>query len=129
MDVKQGGNTFRRSGFWVLVVVLLILMAGQVVQIAAAMKLVGAVGRPHRTQAGRIAWLSLLLLCIEALLLFWVVIRHAREGLSRTMPRERTQYVDIWAEAGQRFQLQEDAPDEDDEQDDPGSQPGPEPQR
>ncbi|MFP4354725.1 MAG: hypothetical protein ACLFUJ_06330 [Phycisphaerae bacterium] len=119
MDVKPGDKTFRRSGFWVLVVVLLILMAGQVVQIAAAMHLVDAVSRPRRTQAGRIAWLSLLLLCIEAMLLFWVVIRHAREGLSRTAPRQRTQYVDIWAEAGQRFQLQEDEEDEEDEQSDP----------
>jgi hypothetical protein len=113
MEVTPEPNrTFRRGGFWVLVTVLSVLIIGQTLLLASAWHLAWSLQRPARVQAGRIVWLSLVLLCIEALLLFWVVIRYLRDRLLRRRPRRPAPYVDIWAEAGQRIQVEPEPDDE-----------------
>ncbi len=102
----EPNRTFRRTGFWVLVSVLCVLIIGQTLLLATAWHLAWSLQRPERVQAGRIAWLSLVLLCIESLLLFWVVIRYLRDRLLHRRPRRTAPYVDIWAEAGQRIQVE-----------------------
>jgi len=61
----------------------------------------------------RLAWFILALLALTLLMLFWVVMREVVRA-TRRPDRRRTPYVNVWAEAGRRFQ----PPDADDQADD-----------
>jgi len=64
-----------------------------------------------------LAWTSLAALGGTLLLLMWVVIRWIRCRLRSEAPRKPTPVVDAWAEAGERFQLEEDDEEEGEEGD------------
>ena len=77
----------------------------------------GAAGFTGHTRSYlfRLAWLSAALLAICLLMLAWVVVRHARQRITRRTPRSETPYVDAWAEAGKRLKLKDEEKDEPDE--------------
>ncbi len=62
----------------------------------------------------RLGWVSLSMLCITLLLLFWTVIRFYRHRFPSSHAASETPYVDAWSLAGERFKLEE--------EDDPGSE-------
>ena len=126
MGLTPVDRTFRRSGFWILLVVLGLLILGQGLLVAGAMRLAWQLEDAQRRAAGRVAWLALLIGCVQVLLLFWVIIRHVRESFAGGRGSGSTDYVDVWATAGQRFRLEEDddAPDAEDEPDDDEPRPG-----
>jgi hypothetical protein len=72
-----------------------------------------------RRSVGKLAWLSLALLGLTAVLLFWSVVRLFRSRVGARRSRTKTPYVNAWALAGKRFKLEE-HPDQDPEGQDEG---------
>ncbi len=66
----------------------------------------------------RLAWVSLSMLCIALLLLFWTVIRFCRRRFPTSHPTSETPYVDAWSLAGERFKLDEEEQEEDPDSED-----------
>jgi membrane protein implicated in regulation of membrane protease activity len=69
----------------------------------------------------RLAMVAAALLCVVVVLLAAVVIRAAGRRVGRPRPHRPTTYVDAWALAGQRVQLDEQdgsGPDQSSDQDD-----------
>jgi membrane protein implicated in regulation of membrane protease activity len=79
---------------------------------------------PTRKLLARLAWLSLALLLLTLLLLVWAVTRHLRYWL-RPLPRaRRSEYVNAWVLAGQRFKLEDDEQDDEPDLDEDEPPPG-----
>ena len=66
----------------------------------------------------RLAWLSMVLLALTLVLLFWGVARLFRWGFGSHGRAVRTPYVDAWSLAGQRMKAPEETEEEDDGTDD-----------
>jgi hypothetical protein len=62
---------------------------------------------PTRKLLLRLAWLSLLLLCVTLLLLVWAILRHVRYRLHSGPPWKPSTYVNAWELAGKRFKLED----------------------
>ena len=60
-----------------------------------------------RRFVGRLAWFSLALLGLTAVLLFWSLVRLFRSRVPPRRGRIRTPYVNAWELAGKRFKLEE----------------------
>lgn len=66
----------------------------------------------------RLAWVALLLLALAVILLVWAIMRLIRSRISFRRSHSRAPYVDAWALAGQRVQLdEEDMPEQEDDGD------------
>lgn len=111
----DAARTTRSVSFVFVVLGLVGIAAGQ-----AAMLVVTTQGaqrishEPTQRLLLRLAWLSLVLLCLTLLMLLWAVIRHLRYRLRAEPPVKPSRYVNAWALAGKRFQLD----DEDEQTDD-----------
>ena len=106
-------TTSRAINFTILTVSLVaiaVVLVGMLFVTAAA----AAHASDHRTKRLilTLAWTSFAALGGTVLLLMWVVIRWIRYRLQPEEPREPTPVVDAWAEAGERYQLDEDDQDE-----------------
>ena len=117
MDIEErrGGNTVS----WVIAITMLVAVAGaQIYQIALTTTVAGEIELPGRKYMHRLAWLALVVLSAELVVLFWLAVRFlvARSRLGE-MHHSETPYVDAWAAAGERFKLNE--VDEDEAPDDP----------
>ena len=120
----SGGRTHQTVSFLFVVVSLSLLSAGTVAMLAITARAATTIGDPvTRKLLARLAWLSLVLLCLSLLLLVWSVLRYARRRLEGGPPLKRSRYVDAWALAGQRFQLDDSADDEPIDQDEAGDEP------
>jgi len=77
-----------------------------------------------RDLLARLAWLSVALLGLTSVLVFWMAVRLLRMHFRPSHLGEATPYVDAWALAGERFRLDEhdDKPPSDEDQP-PPSQP------
>jgi len=111
-------TTSRAINFTILTVSLLaiavVLAAILYVTITTAIQ---APDRRTKRLVLTLAWTSLAALGGTLVLLLWVVIRWIRCRLQPEAPHGPTPVVDAWAEAGERFQLEEDDEDEGDERD------------
>ncbi len=65
----------------------------------------------------RIAWITSGLAWLTGILLVWSVMRYYRFLNSMSHPDKKMVYVDAWAEAGRRFQVEEPSPDDENEPD------------
>ena len=109
----------RSVSFLFVVLGLLAIAAGQVGMLVTTTRGVSEIADvATRKLLLRLAWLSLVLLCLTLVMLLWAVIRHVRYQMRSDLPVGQSGYVDAWALAGQRFQLKEGDDEEDDGQDD-----------
>lgn len=108
-----------RKASAVVVTVLLAFMTaalGYMVHVVAAQA--GQADPKTHSALARLAWLTLLLLGVSAVLLVWSAARTLRLFVARRERHPPTPYVDAWAEAGRRMKVD----DEEDNEDEP---PGP----
>lgn len=108
---------------------LIVITCGLVAVIALAAGAASEVDEGAARHLLRLAVIAVVLLAFNVVMMFWLVIRILAHRSSRSSPPHRADYIDPWAEAGARFQLdEEDAPptdieddqdDEDDDEEDP----------
>jgi len=92
--------------FAIRAAVLLAVAIGLAAQTFMAAEAAGQMtDEPARKLLAKIAWLSVAMLGLTLLLLFWTVARFFRRRLPGGLAHHRTPYVDAWALAGKRFQL------------------------
>ena len=104
----------------ILIISLVVLVSGLgVLTLLTARAAGGAEDVLVRRFVGRLAWFSLALLGLTAVLLFWSVVRLFRSRVPPRRGRIRTPYVNAWELAGKRFKLEE-HPDQDPEGQDEG---------
>ncbi len=65
----------------------------------------------------KVAWIASGLAWLTGILLVWSVMRYYRFVDSMSHPDKKKVYVDAWAEAGRRFQVEEPSTDDEDEPD------------
>lgn len=65
---------------------------------------------PRKEFLGTLAWVTTVMLAISLLLLLWVVIRYIAL-LTRPQGHTKTEYVDAWSLAGERFTLDNEVPE------------------
>ncbi len=99
-----------RSNTIVAVAALAVLGLGLGLQIALASRLPQGVGEEARKHLTRLAWVGMLLLAFDVVVLFWLTIRavSTRNKVRQTQP---TTYIDAWAAAGERIQIDDDDED------------------
>ena len=105
----------RLASFAAVVVLLLVMIAALGWLFHVTVRLPGDVDAHRRDSLARLAWVSLVLLGMAVLMLFWTVARYVKFLLAHDRERgEPTTYVDAWSEAGKRVKLddQEEAEDE-----------------
>jgi hypothetical protein len=106
----------RSVSFTFVVLGLVCIAAGQAAMLLITTRAAGEAGEEAtRRLLLRLAWLSLVLLCLTLLLLLWAVIRHLRYQFRAELPVKRSKYVNAWALAGERFRLDEADSDEEGE--------------
>ena len=108
-------RTTRSVSFAFVILGLGALAAGLGVMLAIAARGAWQVtDAPTQKLLLRLAWLSLVLLCVTLVLLLWAVLRHVRYRLYSAPPLKPSQYVDAWELAGRRLTLDDadDAPDD-----------------
>jgi hypothetical protein len=109
-----------------MMVILLILIAAgcaATLTISAREGAALAAGNPHRKIFVRIAVFSTASLGLTMVLLVWAAMRYASNRLAVRGPHVPTEYVNAWAVAGQRLQL-DDEDEEDEEEGDVDGRPG-----
>ena len=117
MDIDPLNKAGRTS--WIIAIATLVAIAiVQVYQIVAATDAALLIDLPHRKYMHRLAWLALAVLSVELVVLFWLAVRYISARGRCSEERVETPYVDAWAEAGQRINVDEPDDDEDDEDDD-----------
>lgn len=65
----------------------------------------------------RFAWIVSALAWLTGILFLWSLMRYYRFVDSKSAPDKKMVYVDAWAEAGRRFQVEEPPCDDEDEPD------------
>jgi uncharacterized membrane protein YhaH (DUF805 family) len=116
--------TFGRQGFWILLSSLCVLALGQGVCLGMLMSISGRVDPSHWAALAHTAWLVLAMLCLTVLVIFWMVVRRWRERIFSGAAAGRTEYMDVWAEAGRRVRVDrpedpdDDGYEEDEDEDD-----------
>ena len=71
-----------------------------------------AAGNPHKKIFVRIAVFSTASLGLTLILLVWAAMRFASNRLAARGPHKPTEYVNAWAEAGQRMEVEDEDEDE-----------------
>lgn len=119
MDIDEPNRAAAVS--WIIAVTTLVVVAiAQVYQIALATGAAERIDLPERKDVHRLAWLALVVLSVDLVVLFWLAVRFfSNRSQWRGRSRSRTSYVDAWAAAGERFQLDESDDDTDDDGGDP----------
>jgi membrane protein implicated in regulation of membrane protease activity len=108
-------QTFGREGFWVILALLVVLCLGQGLAMVWLLRVAWQTQTPVGQSLTQVAWLLLILLCLTLLILFWMVVRRWREGILNSSQARKTDYVDVWSEAGRRVQPERDAPGQGDQ--------------
>jgi membrane protein implicated in regulation of membrane protease activity len=108
-------QTFGREGFWVVLALLVVLCLGQALAMGWLLRVAWRSDGPVGQSLTQIAWLLLILLSLTLLILFWMVARRWREGILNSPAVRKTEYVDVWSEAGRRVQAEEDAGEQSDQ--------------
>ena len=107
MDIEEP-NRARTVSWTIAVGTLVLIAAAQVYQIAVATNAAGRIDLPERKYMHRLAWLALVVLSVDLVVLFWLAVRFFSSRSRRHEAHgDRTPYVDAWAAAGERFQLDE----------------------
>ncbi len=111
-------NRMRTVNFVVLLVMLGILTAGLGSLTYLAIDAAAQAGSDNMQKLlARLAWVSLSMLCITLLLLFWIIMRFFRRRFRSSHPASETPYVDAWSLAGERFKLDEEEEGDPDSED------------
>ena len=111
----EGERRYHRVNSFLVAVTLTVIAIGLVVQIVLATQAAASVEAEARKHFLRLAWAALVLLAFDAVVLFWLGIRYLADR-SRQLRVPRTlPYVDAWAAAGERFQVDDEEPEDDDE--------------
>ncbi len=109
-------NITSRSVSFILVIVLLTaICVGQGAMMFITIEAATAANdQADRNVFARLAWMSLVLLCLSLIMTFWVLLRYVRQRMRDTQPpHEPSKYINAWELAGKRFQLNEDNEPED----------------
>lgn len=109
----------RWAGFAIGIIFLVGMAVGLGVLLSLALH--GAIGadEPTKKLLARLAWISVALLGLTLLMLFWLVA-HYLTNKFRTQGHPPTEYVDAWRLAGQRARAE---PQDEDEIEDDGERP------
>ena len=94
---------------------LVALAAGLVAMLVITMRAASSMADPAAKKLlVRLAWLSLVLLSLNLLMLLWCILRYIRYRIHMQPPIKPSTYVNAWELAGKRFQLEDEGdPDED----------------
>jgi len=111
-------NRWRTISFVVLIALVTLMVAGCGVMLAILTRAAqeAAASPDLQRVLARLALLSASILGLALILLLWSVMRFVGYRFRVRHERERTPYVNAWAVAGERFQL-----DEADRDDDPAA--------
>ena len=135
----EPNTTSRSASFVVVIVGLTVICVGLGAMMFITIEAATAVkDQAARKLLARLAWMSLVLLCLALIMTVWVLLRYVRHRMRDTeRPPEPSTYVNAWELAGKRFQLNEDNEpedpdylcddDEDDDDDDDDEEQGPRP--
>ncbi len=117
MDIDPLNRVGKTS--WIIAIVALVAVAAaQVYQIVVATSAAGSLDGPARKSMHRLAGLGVAVLSVVLVALFWLAVRLFRaRRIGPPLSHPRTPYVDAWAAAGERFELDEDETSDDDEDD------------
>jgi len=115
-----GSDRAQTISFAVRIAVLMTVTVGLATQTFMSAEATGRIAdEPARKLLARIGWLSVAMLGLTLVLLFWTVVRYFRRRLPPGVGHQRTPYVDAWSLAGKRFQLDDSEDDQaEPEQDD-----------
>ena len=102
---SERDSSYRRVTAVLAVVALGVLAIGLASLIAYAADAAGRVEKAFAKHLVRLAWLALVMLAFDVVMLFWLSIRLIAARERPSIMRRRSPYVDAWAAAGQRFQL------------------------
>ena len=123
MEIEKA-RKIQTINFVILIITLAAIAAGLAVLIGLTTRAAAAVDDAQAQRLlARLAWVSVALLALTLIVLLWMVMRFVRRRF-RPPGRSCTPYVDAWALAGQRFKLEENPLDEDDDEDDANQQNG-----
>lgn len=119
MEVRERPDA-RLINSVVLVVALIAIAGGVAYLMFSSLQAAGQVEDPLAKKILiRLAWVALVLLAIAVILLVWAIMRLIRLRIGFRRSHSRAPYVDAWALAGQRFQLdKDDLPEQEDDRDD-----------
>ncbi|HUS91868.1 MAG TPA: hypothetical protein VM695_08460 [Phycisphaerae bacterium] len=110
----------RLGSFGVVVGGLLALAVGLGAMLVITIREASAMTDPAaRKLLLRLAWLSLVLISLDLVMLLWCVLRHIRDRMEAEPPPKPSKYVNAWELAGQRIRL-EDETDADEDPEVPG---------
>jgi len=109
-------NTTSRSASLVIVIVgLTVICVGLGAMMFITIEAATTTSDPAACKLlGRLAWMSLVLLCLALIVTVWVLLRYVRHRIRDLQtPRRQSTYINAWELAGKRFQLNEDNEPED----------------
>ena len=113
MEIKQDHRKTPAEGMGLAVAAMIVLAGGLGVQIALAAQAAGNLDAADREHLLPLAWLALVMLAFDLLVLFWVSVRFVSARSHSRRTQTATRYVDAWAAAGRRFELDNEDPDND----------------
>lgn len=116
----------RTANFVLTVVSLVLLIVGLLALVLLAANAARGADANTRKFLVRMAWVATALMGLALIMLVWVILRRLRSRFEPSGRHAPTPYVDAWAEAGKRIQVEteedDDQPEEDrDDADRPGS--------
>ena len=117
MEIDRA-RIYRTINLVLIVAILFLIAAASTATLVTATRAAGLVkdNPPIRRLVARIALLSAATLGLALVLLLWVLMRAAAGALRARKPQQPTAYVDAWAAAGERFQLDEDDTEADEDE-------------
>ena len=107
----------RERNYLLVIVSLLLICIGLGSIMVMALRGAGAVKDDDelRRLLTQLAWTSLVLMVVAAILLVWAVARILGQRVAAPLPKgEKSERIDAWAEAGRRFEVDDDDVDEPD---------------
>jgi len=108
------------AGRFTFLLVLLVVIAAAMGALTF-ITLRAAVGADEKTRSAlvRLAWFSFALLGLTLVALFWAVVRQSLLIRRQEQATGSMEYVDVWAEAGKRIEVEALNEDDEDSGDDP----------
>ena len=111
----ETNTTSRSASFVVVIVGLTVICVGLGAMMFITIEAATAVkDQAARKLLARLAWMSLVLLCLALIMTVWVLLRYVRHRMrDAERPSPPSTYINAWELAGKRFQLNEDNEPED----------------
>jgi len=111
----EPNTTFRSASFVIVIVGLTVICVGLGAMMFITIEAAMVTNDPAaRKLLARLAWMSLVLMCLALIMTIWVLLRYVRHRMKDAERKpEPSKYINAWELAGKRFQLNEDNEPED----------------